>query len=947
MHGGDESEANSHRNSAIPAIKSLEAADIEGTKEEASKLCGYLNKIVGKGPLRGFKSRWFVYDPRTCYLYYFKTPQDALPLGHIEIADASFCYDVEGEEGQFEIHTSGKEFLLKAQNAQVMRYWLQQLQQMRWEFCTARGSVRRDSWSCPTPPHLHSGLVARDAETFAPDKRTETVEKVRSDFAMETSAEGQVGAHTARSPTANINRSFRQWGTELRNSMSHFRPYRGASRSAASPCGAARANGRWRTPRNTGHRWTPPGKPPQKPAGPRLPAVQTALPAGAAASGRPGRSTDATASECNGSKASDIELRLQSQEEELTLLREEMANYQDLVKVLQHSLKGLQRGRSPVGATPSGLQDTPKDLPRGHPDMPAGTLDMPAEPRDAPETLGAGDEQVRALRGHLEKLSAEKAGLQGEVDTLRTRVGEIGEQLAMLMETIQAKDRIIMELSQQGGAVLAADCSSPTSTAQELQELDKLRDSLQGYKSQNKFLNKEILELSVLRRNAESREKALEVKYKSLEAKLCQVESKYLVLLQEVKNPVCSSSEQSPAREVICRLLEDALQVDSSEEENPIFKPHPVSEYDVYGFKTVPEDDEEERLAAKARALDLHSLSLTEQEVSVGVRWENYLAGTVTREMTRSPELKVLMRSGVPHEHRSKVWRWCVTFHSRKFRESAPQGYYEGLLAKAREKQNPASKQIELDLLRTLPNNKHYSCPSSEGVQKLRNVLLAFSWRNHDIGYCQGLNRLAAIALLYLEEENAFWCLVTIVEVFMPRDYYTKTLLGSQVDQRVLKDLMSEKLPRLHAHFELHQVDFSLITFNWFLVVFVDSVVSDILFKIWDAFLYEGPKVIFRLALALFKYSEEDFLKLDDSTSIFKYLRCFSHNILDSRKLMALAFQGLNPFPLRLIRNRRAFHLERVRLELTELEAIRQTFLRERETTPHDRALLSDDDEDN
>lgn len=64
-----------------------------------------------------------------------------------------------------------------------------------------------------------------------------------------------------------------------------------------------------------------------------------------------------------------------------------------------------------------------------------------------------------------------------------------------------------------------------------------------------------------------------------------------------------------------------------------------------------------------------------------------------------------------------------------------------------------------------------------------------------------------------------------------------------QVDQRVFKDLMIEKLPRLHAHFEQHKVDFSLITFNWFLVVFVDSVVSDILFKIWDAFLFEGPKV--------------------------------------------------------------------------------------------------------
>lgn len=42
--------------------------------------------------------------------------------------------------------------------------------------------------------------------------------------------------------------------------------------------------------------------------------------------------------------------------------------------------------------------------------------------------------------------------------------------------------------------------------------------------------------------------------------------------------------------------------------------------------------------------------------------------------------------------------------------------------------------------------------------------------------------RLAAIALLVLQsEEEAFWCLVAIVQFLMPMDYYTKTLLGSQV----------------------------------------------------------------------------------------------------------------------------------------------------------------------
>uniref|UniRef100_A0AAV2L855 PH domain-containing protein n=1 Tax=Knipowitschia caucasica TaxID=637954 RepID=A0AAV2L855_KNICA len=89
------------------------AKSLEVSEDQAPKLCGYLNKLSGKGPLRGYKPRWFVYDPRKCFMYYFKTPQDALPLGHIDISDACFSYDLEAEEGLFEVRTQGKEFQLK------------------------------------------------------------------------------------------------------------------------------------------------------------------------------------------------------------------------------------------------------------------------------------------------------------------------------------------------------------------------------------------------------------------------------------------------------------------------------------------------------------------------------------------------------------------------------------------------------------------------------------------------------------------------------------------------------------------------------------------------------------------------------------------------------------------------------------------------------------------
>ena len=79
----------------------------------------------------------------------------------------------------------------------------------------------------------------------------------------------------------------------------------------------------------------------------------------------------------------------------------------------------------------------------------------------------------------------------------------------------------------------------------------------------------------------------------------------------------------------------------------------------------------------------------------------------------------------------------------------------------------------------------------------------------------------------------------------MQHIFFLKTL------QRVLKDLVAEKCPRLHAHLELHEIDLSLFTFNWFLTVFVDGIYPELFLTIWDVFLYEGSKVS-RLFINLF-----------------------------------------------------------------------------------------------
>ena len=97
-----------------------------------------------------------------------------------------------------------------------------------------------------------------------------------------------------------------------------------------------------------------------------------------------------------------------------------------------------------------------------------------------------------------------------------------------------------------------------------------------------------------------------------------------------------------------------------------------------------------------------------------------------------------LLRAGVPHEHRPRVWRWLIRLRVQHLQ--AP-GCYQALLSRGQACKHSAARQIELDLNRTFPNNKHFTCPTSSFPDKLRRVLLAFSWQNPTIGYCQGLNR--------------------------------------------------------------------------------------------------------------------------------------------------------------------------------------------------------------
>lgn len=54
-------------------------------------------------------------------------------------------------------------------------------------------------------------------------------------------------------------------------------------------------------------------------------------------------------------------------------------------------------------------------------------------------------------------------------------------------------------------------------------------------------------------------------------------------------------------------------------------------------------------------------------------------------------------------------------------------------------------RQIEKDLLRTMPSNACFANVNSIGVPRLRRVLRALAWLYPEIGYCQGTGMVSSL----------------------------------------------------------------------------------------------------------------------------------------------------------------------------------------------------------
>ncbi|KAK3097429.1 hypothetical protein FSP39_009575, partial [Pinctada imbricata] len=160
----------------------------------------------------------------------------------------------------------------------------------------------------------------------------------------------------------------------------------------------------------------------------------------------------------------------------------------------------------------------------------------------------------------------------------------------------------------------------------------------------------------------------------------------------------------------------------------------------IHNYHLPPGQDAAEK---KAKLLEVER---TQKWLKMIKSWEKYFPGEKVQRR---------IYKGIPDKLRGEVWNRLLSVTKTKTEQ---EGIYAKMKERARKK-SPHIRQIDLDVNRTYRNHDMFRARYGVKQQALFHVLAAYSTYNTEVGYCQGMSEIAALLLMYLNEEDSFWAL--------------------------------------------------------------------------------------------------------------------------------------------------------------------------------------------
>jgi len=297
---------------------------------------------------------------------------------------------------------------------------------------------------------------------------------------------------------------------------------------------------------------------------------------------------------------------------------------------------------------------------------------------------------------------------------------------------------------------------------------------------------------------------------------------------------------------------------------------------------------------------------------------------------------KRAFRKGVPHHLRPKAWALAAGAAELRSREEAAGRSFAALLEEHESGNEVSVHQVDLDVHRTFPEHPWFR-ETDTGRASLRRVLVALSASLKD-GYCQSMNYLSAWLLLVHrghggdEEQDAFWTLRAMLEQRCAPDTFAADLRGLHIELGTLQQLCELKLPRLASKLTELECAPTLYATDWVLCCFTGVLPTDTALRVWDAFLFEGVKVIHRCALALMRRAQYAVFSSDNLLSAVDALRHEAKHAHDRDALLEVAFNSIGSLSGAAVQRCRVLAKAEVDKQRAEMEERRRKLVERRQT---------------
>lgn len=304
---------------------------------------------------------------------------------------------------------------------------------------------------------------------------------------------------------------------------------------------------------------------------------------------------------------------------------------------------------------------------------------------------------------------------------------------------------------------------------------------------------------------------------------------------------------------------------------------------DEFGFiRSIGSDGRSSEVdSGRSSAVDLSTLRKREK------KWLHMLSNWSHFMNNKYEKIRERCRKGIPPSLRGRAWKHLcgAAFHM----EFKNKDVFEEV---SREPGDPIYvEEIRKDLNRQFPEHVMFSKSGpygQGGKMDLFELLKAYTVLHPEEGYCQGQAPVASVLLMHMPLRDAFYCFVQICHKYLP-GYYSAGLESIQIDGEILFQLLKEKSRISYRHLKKHQVEPVLYMVEWFMCIFCRTLPWPTVLRVWDMFFCEGVKVLFKVAVVLFRYglgTNDQIKEYNDFHAIVTRLKNLPESIMSEEFLI-------------------------------------------------------------